>query len=119
MNDATGRGLLPDEDRVMPQNSKNVAVRSDEPVGHHVGPDDTRTGIIAISGREYGTQSYLARRLGVATRTIARWDERRLGPPKIKIGNRVLYDLSKLPAWLESHEQAPVIPHTRRSRKAD
>lgn len=56
---------------------------------------------VVLGGRSYSTQSGLARLLGVTPRTLARWDERRIGPPKIKIGKLVLHD------WLESHERAP------------
>lgn len=70
------------------------------------GVDDIET--IDLAGRNYATQSGLARLLGVTTRTLARWDDRRIGPPKIKVGKLVLYDLAKLPTWLESHETAPV-----------
>jgi phage terminase Nu1 subunit (DNA packaging protein) len=68
---------------------------------------------VEIEGRRYATQVGLASLLGVAPRTLARWDERRMGPPKIKIGNLVLYDLAKLHAWLESHERT-AIDGTRR-----
>jgi hypothetical protein len=74
----------------------------------HIGdvPEDVDT--IDLGGRNYATQAGLARLLGVTTRTLARWDERRIGPPKIKVGKLVLYDLAKLPCWLEGHENAPV-----------
>ena len=39
-----------------------------------------------------------------SVRTLNRWDQRRVGPPKIRIGKLVLYDLAKLPEWLASHE---------------
>ena len=61
---------------------------------------------IEIDGRRYATQAGLARRLGVTCRTLARWHERRIGPPKIKVGKLVLYDLAKLHTWLEGHERA-------------
>ena len=41
---------------------------------------------------------------GVTARTLARWDDQRIGPPKSKVGKLILYDFEKLPAWLESHE---------------
>ena len=63
---------------------------------------------VQLAGREYLTQEGLAARLGVTVRTLARWEERRVGPPRIRIGRLVLYDLGKLPEWLETHETGPV-----------
>jgi hypothetical protein len=49
-------------------------------------------GVIVIAGRRYLKPERLAQILGKSTRTLARWDEQRIGPPKIKIGNQPLYD---------------------------
>jgi hypothetical protein len=76
-----------------------------------------RTGVIEISGRQYVTSHCLATMLGVTARTLARWDRAGIGPPKIKIGKRVLYDLAKLPDWLTTRETAPVA--TTRSLERD
>jgi hypothetical protein len=59
---------------------------------------------IDVAGRSYANQSGLAKLLGVTERTLCRWEDRRIGPPRIKIGKLVLFDLEKLPTWLESHE---------------
>ncbi|HXP72940.1 MAG TPA: hypothetical protein VN823_02250 [Stellaceae bacterium] len=59
---------------------------------------------VEFGEKQYLSATHLAARLRVSVRTLARWDARRVGPPKIKIGKCVLYDLAKLPAWLESHE---------------
>jgi len=45
--------------------------------------------------------------LSVTERTLARWNAARIGPPKISIGKTILYDVSKLPAWLASPETHP------------
>jgi hypothetical protein len=37
----------------------------------------------------------LASLLGVSSRTLSRWDRAGTGPPKIKIGRKILYDLKK------------------------
>ena len=63
---------------------------------------------IKIAGREYITPEILAEMLGVSTRTLARWDVARIGPPKIKVGKLVLFELAKLPEWLAKREIAPV-----------
>ena len=62
------------------------------------------TGEIEIAGRRYITAHRLAALLGVTVRTLERWDAARIGPPKIKIGKRVLFDVAKLPEWLATRE---------------
>jgi hypothetical protein len=73
------------------------------------GPGDT--GEVEIAGRVYVTASRVAELLGVTERTLARWNAARIGPPKLKIGKVVLYELSRLPDWLASREIAPVRAH--------
>jgi hypothetical protein len=82
------------------------------------GADASGGDTIDLAGYRYSTQAGLARQLGVSLRTLARWDERRQGPPKIKVGKLVLYDLGKLHAWLESHERAPAAARGS-NRRAD
>lgn len=65
-------------------------------------------GGIEISGRRYVTPESLAALLGVSTRTLGRWEAVRIGPPKIKVGKLVLFDLARLPEWLASRETEPV-----------
>ena len=50
-------------------------------------------GELEIAGRRYLTAERLATSLGITVRTLARWDAARIGPPKIKIGKLVLFDL--------------------------
>ena len=61
-------------------------------------------GEIEIAGKRYVTPERLAQLLGCSPRTVARWDAERIGPPRIKVGKTVLYDLEKLPAWLAGRE---------------
>jgi hypothetical protein len=77
------------------------------------------TGEIEIAGRRYATADRLAATLGVTVRTLARWDVARIGPPKIKVGKLVLFDLAKLPAWLAARETEPVraVGQRRRARE--
>jgi hypothetical protein len=89
--------------------------RTSNAAGLAEAPDD---GTIEVAGHRYSTQTGLARQLGVSLRTLARWDDRHLGPPKIKVGKMVLYDLAKLHAWLESHERAPAAARGS-ARRAD
>jgi hypothetical protein len=70
-------------------------------------PTLAETGEVEIAGRRYLTPERLAKLLDKTPRTLARWDARRIGPPRIKIGKTVLYDLSRLPDWLASREAHP------------
>ena len=54
------------------------------------------------------TKAELAELLGVSTRTIDRLEERRKGPPRIKLGRNVFYREESVHAWLENQEQHPV-----------
>jgi hypothetical protein len=71
-------------------------------------PELTGAGEIEIAGRRYITPRRLSRLLGVTERTLARWDARRIAPPKITIGKTVLFDVAKLPDWLAAREAAPI-----------
>ncbi len=70
-------------------------------------------GEIEIVGRRYITKKRLADMLGKTERTLSRWEALRIGPPRISIGKTVLFDLSKLPEWLASHEAHPLTRNTR------
>ncbi|MBV8092095.1 MAG: hypothetical protein JOY71_23220 [Acetobacteraceae bacterium] len=75
------------------------------------GPSATilaENGELEIAGKRYFTADRLAMTLGVTERTLSRWDAARIGPPKIKIGKLVLFDVDKLPDWLAARETAPV-----------
>lgn len=72
---------------------------------------------IHIAGKTYLTAPTLAEILGVTPRTLARWDEARIGPPKIKIGRLVVYDADKIPEWMARHENQPVRLAARENRK--
>jgi DNA-binding transcriptional regulator YiaG len=64
----------------------------------------TEAGEVEIAGRRYITPQRLADLLRVSVRTLARWDARRIGPPKITIGKTILFDIAKVPDWLASRE---------------
>ena len=66
--------------------------------------DDSDDGVVVVAGKRYLTLQRLARTLKKSPETISRWNERRLGPPRIKIGNLPLFDEEKLPGWLAEHE---------------
>src|ERR1700730_5853702 len=65
-------------------------------------------GEVVIARRRYITQQHLAALLKISERTLARWDSRRIGPPKITIGKTILFDVAKLPDWLASRETQPI-----------
>ena len=71
-------------------------------------------GEIEIAGHRYATKPRLAAALGLSERTLDRWEARRIGPPKIKVGRLVLYDLARVPEWLASLERHPVRTASRR-----
>jgi hypothetical protein len=73
-------------------------------------------GDIEIGDRRYFSAQRVASMLGVSLRTLSRWNAAGAGPPKIKIGKKVLYELDKLPAWLASREIQPS-PNTGAERK--
>jgi hypothetical protein len=66
------------------------------------------TGEVEIAGRRYVTGDRLSKMLNITTRTLARWNATRIGPPKISVGKTVLYEVAKLPPWLTSRETAPI-----------
>ncbi|MEM7173197.1 MAG: helix-turn-helix domain-containing protein [Pseudomonadota bacterium] len=50
----------------------------------------------------------VAELLGVVTRTLQRWHALGVGPPRCKVGRRVLYRRNAVLDWLKASEQAPV-----------
>ncbi len=47
----------------------------------------------------------LAKEMGVCERTTQRWDALGEGPPKTKIGNRVLFHKESVREWLFNRQQ--------------
>jgi excisionase family DNA binding protein len=56
---------------------------------------------------DYLTSEQLAQQLGVSLRTVARWHALRQGPPRTRVGRRVLYRLDSVKTWLTKHERDP------------
>jgi predicted DNA-binding transcriptional regulator AlpA len=74
-------------------------------------------GEIVLGGRVYLTTESLAAKLGKSPRTIARWTSVGTGPPRIRIGKLILFDVIKVQQWLEAFEAEPVrVPLRRRVR---
>lgn len=45
-------------------------------------------GVVVIAARRYLTPERLAKTLKKSTRTLARWNEQGVGPPRIKVGKQ-------------------------------
>jgi predicted DNA-binding transcriptional regulator AlpA len=67
---------------------------------------------------EYVNKAMLCAGLGISTRTLDRLEVARVGPPKTKIGKRVLYRKESVRTWLASHEQGQAHTSRRSSRAA-
>ena len=51
------------------------------------------------------SQEQLCGWLCISKRTLHRWNLRRQGPPRIKVGNKILYSRRAVAEWLSSREQ--------------
>ena len=63
---------------------------------------------LVINGVRYGNTKRLAAIFHVSERTVGRWVSLRIGPPRIKIGKLVLFNLERLSEWLAEHEVGPL-----------
>ncbi len=50
----------------------------------------------------------LAQELGVSERTVHRWEQLRIGPPRIMVGRKPYYRKEAVKAWLLAQEKAQV-----------
>jgi len=57
---------------------------------------------------EYFTEKQLGQALDRDIRTLRRWDALRVGPPRIRVGRKILYRKSAVAHWLAQHESRPV-----------
>ncbi len=46
----------------------------------------------------------LARELTLSVDTLQRWETRRMGPPCVRVGRKVLYRMEAVRAWLREQE---------------
>jgi predicted DNA-binding transcriptional regulator AlpA len=65
-----------------------------------------------VLGGKYLTRPELAAELGVSERTIWRWDNARVGPPRTALGRRVIYRREGVTQWLRGRE----VEQSRRKR---
>jgi predicted DNA-binding transcriptional regulator AlpA len=56
----------------------------------------------------YLTEAELAAELGLKPRSLWRWRREKRGPNPIMVGNKVLYAIESVHAWLKKHEQVMV-----------
>jgi hypothetical protein len=63
---------------------------------------------------DYVSADQLAELLEVTPRTVARWHVERTGPPRTKVGKKVLYSLASVRAWLKDREEEEVRARRRR-----
>jgi hypothetical protein len=59
---------------------------------------------IEIGAQRYISALRLASLLHVSIRTLSRWNAAGIGPPKIKLGKKIFFDLGKIPEWLANQE---------------
>jgi hypothetical protein len=82
------------------------------------GLSSTAEVVVAMPTEGFLTPARLAGLLGVSVRTLQRWDAARIGPPRCKNGNLVLYAATSVHGWLDAAERPPAgrKPGGRRSR---
>lgn len=54
------------------------------------------------------TRAQVATEIGVSVDTLQRWETRRIGPPCVRIGRKVLYRAEAFREWLISRERGPL-----------
>jgi hypothetical protein len=64
--------------------------------------------------RDYFTEKQLAHVFDRNTRTLRRWYAERTGPPRIRVGRKILYRKSAVALWLAQNESRPVRPSQRK-----
>jgi len=57
---------------------------------------------------DWMSREELARELKLSVDTLARWETRRIGPPCVRVGRRVLYRRGAVQEWLRQQEEQAV-----------
>lgn len=73
-----------------------------------------QAGLGLFDGSEVFTPIQIAKGLGISKRTLDRFHAKRMGPPRIRIGKKILYRRSSVIAWLEAREEEPRVYRKRR-----
>jgi hypothetical protein len=53
---------------------------------------------------EWLSRAALGEQLGVSVDTLARWETRRIGPPCVRVGRKVIYRIEAVREWLVRQE---------------
>ncbi|MGB3537894.1 MAG: helix-turn-helix domain-containing protein [Mesorhizobium sp.] len=53
---------------------------------------------------EWMSRAELAGELGISEDTLSRWETRRIGPPCVRVGRKVLYRRGAVQDWLKAQE---------------
>ena len=85
--------------RASAMKAQPVALRGDK--ARSIAEDE-----IQIGARRYVSAQRVTSMLRISIRTLSRWNAAGIGPPKIKIGKRVFFDLGKL-SGLASESRNP------------
>jgi hypothetical protein len=56
---------------------------------------------------EFFEKEELAKELNKTPRTLDRWDTLGIGPPRTRVGRKVLYRRTSVLRWLAAQEQSP------------
>jgi predicted DNA-binding transcriptional regulator AlpA len=72
-----------------------------------------------VLGGEYLTRSELAAELGVSERSLWRWDNARVGPPRTTLGRRIVYRRGGVTQWLRGREVEQVRGPTSSAKSPD
>ena len=58
---------------------------------------------------EFFEKEQLANELNKTPRTLDRWDALGMGPPRTRVGRRVLYRRTSVQKWLAAQEKSPAV----------
>ena len=58
---------------------------------------------------EFFEKEELAQELNKTPRTLDRWDVLGIGPPRTRVGRKVLYRRTSVQKWLAAQEQSPPV----------
>ncbi|MDO5623032.1 MAG: helix-turn-helix domain-containing protein [Paracoccus sp. (in: a-proteobacteria)] len=75
-------------------------------------PNDDQTDIL----RDWMSRAELAQTLGLTSDTLARWETRRIGPPCVRIGRKIIYRRAAVQSWLLDQETRKAGPRGRGGR---
>ena len=100
--ESDGRLLVPGEDKPQPQKSASNTAPPTVANPEATGPATAGGGDeINIDGRRFVSEPRVAEMFGCSVRTLQRERKKGKGPPSMKIGRRVYYELNDLQKWID------------------